>query len=323
MTSSKASRSSTSRRSPASRRRSSASRAATGRRSPAARGCSPTGSSCRSRTAPGESFIDRMIALVEGADRQKTPNEIALNILLVGAHDRLRARGRDAPAVRRVLDAPGSRSSCSSRSLVCLIPTTIGALLSAIGIAGMDRLVQRNVLAMSGGRSRRRATCRRCCSTRPARSPTATAWPPSSSRSAGVDERTLAEVVLLSSLADETPEGRSIVDARGDAVRPWRRSTCRMPSSCPSPRRPACRASNGRDGRSARARPTRSSAGWRSKAGRFPRPDARWSNASPAAAAPRSSSPRATGARRDPPQGHGEAGHRAKFAEMRALGIRT
>ena len=103
--------------------------------------------------------------------------------------------------------------------LVCLIPTTIGALLSAIGIAGMDRLVQRNVLAMSGARSRPRATSRRCSSTRPARSPTATAWPRSSSRSGGVDERTLAAVVLLSRLADETPEGRSIVTLAEDALR--------------------------------------------------------------------------------------------------------
>ena len=113
---------------------------------------------------PGESFIDRMIALVEGANRQKTPNEIALNILLAALTIDLPA-GRGHPAAagdllqgvpggrarhRRARRATASPASCWSSLLVCLIPTTIGALLSAIGIAGMDRLVQRNVLAMSG-----------------------------------------------------------------------------------------------------------------------------------------------------------------------------
>ena len=98
---------------------------------------------------PGETFIDRMIALVEGASRQKTPNEIALNILLAGltiifllAVVTLQPFARYAGAEQSLI--------VLSALLVCLIPTTIGALLSAIGIAGMDRLVQRNVLAMSG-----------------------------------------------------------------------------------------------------------------------------------------------------------------------------
>ena len=111
---------------------------------------------------PGESFIDRMIALVEGATRQKTPNEIALNILLAALTIIFllavvtlqpmaiftKASGRRAghPA----LDRHGVTGIVLVSLLVCLIPTTIGALLSAIGIAGMDRLVQRNVLAMSG-----------------------------------------------------------------------------------------------------------------------------------------------------------------------------
>ena len=112
---------------------------------------------------PGESFIDRMIALVEGASRQKTPNEIALNILLASltiifllATVTLQPLAIFAKAHQpgipdtAALDAHGITGIVLVSLLVCLIPTTIGALLSAIGIAGMDRLVQRNVLAMSG-----------------------------------------------------------------------------------------------------------------------------------------------------------------------------
>ena len=99
---------------------------------------------------PGKTFIDRMIALVEGASRQKTPNEIALNILLASADDHLPARGRYPAAAGDRTPAPQQPLIVLVALLVCLIPTTIGALLSAIGIAGMDRLVQRNVLAMSG-----------------------------------------------------------------------------------------------------------------------------------------------------------------------------
>ena len=100
--------------------------------------------------APGESFVDRMIALVEGAARQKTPNEIALNILLAVADDHLPARRRRASGPMGQYAGREQDPIKLIALLVCLIPTTIGALLSAIGIAGMDRLVQRNVLAMSG-----------------------------------------------------------------------------------------------------------------------------------------------------------------------------
>ena len=103
----------------------------------------------RITSKPGETFLDRMIALVEGASRQKTPNEIALNILLAGLTIIFLL------ASSRCSRSPSTRNAEQSITvlvalLVCLIPTTIGALLSAIGIAGMDRLVQRNVLAMSG-----------------------------------------------------------------------------------------------------------------------------------------------------------------------------
>jgi len=159
---------------------------------------------------PGETFLDRMIALVEGASRQKTPNEIALNILLAGltiifllATVTLQPlaiySGAEQPIIILVA------------LLVCLIPTTIGALLSAIGIAGMDRLVQRNVLAMSGRAVEAAGDCstllldktgtitlgnRQACEFIPV---------------GDVTEQHLAEVAQLSSLADETPEGRSIV----------------------------------------------------------------------------------------------------------------
>ena len=160
---------------------------------------------------PGETFIDRMISLVEGSERQKTPNEIALNILLAGltiifllATVSLQPFAIYANAEQSVVVLVAL--------LVCLIPTTIGGLLSAIGIAGMDRLVRRNVLAMSGRAVEAAGDvntllldktgtitfgARQAAEFRPA---------------PGVPEEEVAEAALLSSLADETPEGRSIVE---------------------------------------------------------------------------------------------------------------
>jgi len=159
---------------------------------------------------PGETFIDRMIALVEGAERQKTPNEIALNILLAGltiiflmAVVTLQpfAIYSNAPQTIFVLVA----------LLVCLIPTTIGGLLSAIGIAGMDRLIQHNVLAMSGRAVEAAGDVNTLLldktGTITLGNREATRFIPLP----GVDETELAEAAQLSSLADETPEGRSIV----------------------------------------------------------------------------------------------------------------
>ena len=160
---------------------------------------------------PGQSFLDRMIALVEGAERRKTPNEIALEHPPRRADARLRGRRRRAAALRALRAHRRSRSPRSIALLVALIPTTIGALLSAIGIAGMDRLVRRNVLALSGAPSRPRATSTSCCSTRPGRSRSATARPPSSSRCPASTRPSWPRRAQLSSLADETPEGRSIV----------------------------------------------------------------------------------------------------------------
>ena len=117
--------------------------------SPAARRCCPTGSRCASPRRSGSTFLDRMIKLVEGAERQKTPNEIALDILLVGLTIIFVFATATIPSY--VAYAGGAISVVVLVALfVTLIPTTIGALLSAIGIAGMDRLVRFNVLAMSG-----------------------------------------------------------------------------------------------------------------------------------------------------------------------------
>lgn len=129
----------------------------------------------RITTAPGSTFVDRMIALIEGAQRQKTPNEIALSILLSGltlifliAVVTLWGLAAYSATVLSV--------TVLSALLVTLIPTTIGGLLSAIGIAGMDRLVRFNVIAASGRAVEAAGTLTRCSSTRPGRSPSATAW---------------------------------------------------------------------------------------------------------------------------------------------------
>ena len=166
--------------------------------------------------SPGESFLDRMIAMVEGAKRQKTPNEIALNILLAAltiifllatvtllpfSLYSVAAAGRGSPITVTVLIA----------LLVCLIPTTIGALLSAIGIAGMDRMVQANVIAMSGKAVEAAGDVDVLLLDKTGTitfgNRQATMFLPAE----GVSDQVLADACQLSSLADETPEGRSIV----------------------------------------------------------------------------------------------------------------
>jgi len=159
---------------------------------------------------PGQSFLDRMIALVEGAERRKTPNEIALNILLAGltitflvAVVTLRPYGIYAgtQVSQTVLIA----------LLVALIPTTIGALLSAIGIAGMDRLVQRNVLAMSGRAVEASGDVDVLLLDKTGTVTLGNRQAAEFIPAPDVTELELAEVAQLASLADETPEGRSIV----------------------------------------------------------------------------------------------------------------
>jgi len=170
----------------------------------------------RVTASPGESFLDRMIAMVEGATRQKTPNEVALNILLAAltiifllatvtllpySLYSVAAAGQGSPVTVTVLIA----------LLVCLIPTTIGALLSAIGIAGMDRMVQANVIAMSGKAVEAAGDVDVLLldktGTITLGNRQATTFIPAE----GVSDAALADACQLSSLADETPEGRSIV----------------------------------------------------------------------------------------------------------------
>jgi len=170
----------------------------------------------RITSSPGETFLDRMISMVEGAKRQKTPNEIALDILLAGmtiifllvcmtllpySLFSVRAAGQGSPVTITVLVA----------LLVCLIPTTIGGLLSAIGIAGMDRMIQANVIAMSGRAVEAAGDVDVLLldktGTITLGNRQATEFVPAT----GVHVSTLAEAAQLASLADETPEGRSIV----------------------------------------------------------------------------------------------------------------
>jgi K+-transporting ATPase ATPase B chain len=159
---------------------------------------------------PGQSFLDRMIALVEGAERRKTPNEIALNILLAGLTITFVAAVVTLRPFAIFAHTPTSQTVLIAL-LVSLIPTTIGALLSAIGIAGMDRLVQRNVLAMSGRAVEASGDVDVLLldktGTITLGNRQATEFIPMD----GVSETELAEAAQLSSLADETPEGRSIV----------------------------------------------------------------------------------------------------------------
>ncbi len=165
---------------------------------------------------PGEAFLDRMIALVEGAKRQKTPNEIALDILLAAmtiifllatatllpfSLYSVGAAGQGTPVTVTVLVA----------LLVCLIPTTIGALLSAIGIAGMDRMIQKNVIAMSGRAVEAAGDVDVLLLDKTGTITLGNRQATQFFPAPGVAERDLADAAQLASLADETPEGRSIV----------------------------------------------------------------------------------------------------------------
>src|SRR6202051_4220179 len=165
---------------------------------------------------PGETFLDRMIALVEGAVRQKTPNEIALNILIAGLTlIFLLAVATLPPYANYSIASIGSGTAPTVAVLVsllvCLIPTTIGGLLSAIGIAGMDRVMQHNVLAMSGKAVEASGDVNTLLLDK-------TGTITIGNRQAGEFVRVAAlsgadprDAAQLSSLADETPEGRSVV----------------------------------------------------------------------------------------------------------------
>jgi potassium-transporting ATPase ATP-binding subunit len=159
---------------------------------------------------PGESFLDRMIGLVEGAERQKTPNEIALSILLAG----LTIIFLIAVATLSPFSLyAGTHQSVTIliALLVCLIPTTIGGLLSAIGIAGMDRVMQRNVLAMSGRAVEAAGDVDTLLLDKTGTITLGNRQAVEIITSDGIDAKDAARIAYLSSLADETPEGRSIV----------------------------------------------------------------------------------------------------------------
>jgi K+-transporting ATPase ATPase B chain len=159
---------------------------------------------------PGETFLDRMIALVEGAERQKTPNEIALNILLAGLTIVFLIAVVTLQPFAVYSNAPQTVFVLVSL-LVCLIPTTIGGLLSAIGIAGMDRLVQHNVLAMSGRAVEAAGDVHTLLLDKTGTITLGNRQASEFRPLPGVGEAQLADAAQLASLADETPEGRSIV----------------------------------------------------------------------------------------------------------------
>jgi K+-transporting ATPase ATPase B chain len=159
---------------------------------------------------PGETFLDRMIALVEGANRQKTPNEIALNILLAVLTIIFLLAVVTLEPFAIYSGGPVSVTALIAL-LVCLIPTTIGGLLSSIGIAGMDRLVQRNVLAMSGRAVEAAGDVDVLLLDKTGTITLGNRMASELIPVSGVSEHELAEAALLSSLPDETPEGRSIV----------------------------------------------------------------------------------------------------------------
>jgi K+-transporting ATPase ATPase B chain len=165
---------------------------------------------------PGETFLDRMIALVEGAERQKTPNEIALNILIAGltlifllAVVTLQPFAAYSVAAQHAGAVPSI--AVLTALLVCLIPTTIGGLLSAIGIAGMDRVMQHNVLAMSGKAVEASGDVNTLLLDKTGTITLGNRQAVEFLPAPGITEPELADAAQLSSLADETPEGRSIV----------------------------------------------------------------------------------------------------------------
>ena len=159
---------------------------------------------------PGETFLDRMIALVEGAERQKTPNEIALNILLAGLTIIFLLAVVTLQPYAIYSGAPQTVFVLISL-LVCLIPTTIGGLLSAIGIAGMDRLVQHNVLATSGRAVEAAGDVNTLLLDKTGTITIGNREASEFVTAPGITADQLADAAQLSSLADETPEGRSIV----------------------------------------------------------------------------------------------------------------
>ena len=280
---------------------------------------------------PGETFIDRMIALVEGAKRQKTPNEIALNILLASLTIIFMLAVISLQPMAFYSKAPQSLVILVAL-LVALIPTTIGALLSAIGIAGMDRLVQRNVLAMSGRAVEAAGDVNTLLLDKTGTITIGNRQASEFLPVGGATAEELADAAQLSSMADYTPEGRSIVvlakneyglreRARGRA---GRRGVRRVHRADPDERHRPGRRTAGPQGR--RQRGPGMDPGQRRHSPR--KTSARWSTASRQRAAPRWWWPRRrTGPHRPSGVIHlkdiVKEGIAERFAEMRKMGIRT
>ena len=258
---------------------------------------------------PGHSFLDRMIALVEGASRRKTPNEIALNILLAGLTLIFMIVVATLRPFGLFADTPISETTLISL-LVALIPTTIGALLSAIGIAGMDRLVRRNVLALSGRAVEASGDVDVLLLDKTGTITIGNRLASEFIPMPGVAEAELAEVAQMSSLADETPEGRSIVvlakqyGIREHDMSPAARAVRAVHRADADERRRHERQppAQGRRRRDHRVRHR----GRRASPRRAParaRPDR------PRGRNPARGRPQRAGARRDLPEGHDQGGH--------------
>jgi potassium-transporting ATPase ATP-binding subunit len=253
----------------------------------------------RITSKPGETFIDRMIALVEGASRQKTPNEIALNILLASLTIVFLLAVATLQPLAIYSHAEQSLIILVAL-LVCLIPTTIGALLSAIGIAGMDRLVQRNVLAMSGRAVEAAGDVNTLLLDKTGTITLGNRQATDFLAVGGTDEAALADAAQLSSLADETRKaGPSLSWPRpatgcGNGTRASSRIRC----SCRSPRRPGCPVSTSTvtldPVRSARAPSPRSPPGCGNRAAPSRRRPGSWWTPSPPREALRCSWPSAS-----------------------------
>ena len=283
---------------------------------------------------PGETFLDRMIAMVESAKRQKTPNEIALTILLVALTIIFLVRDGHAAAVLAVQRRASAKAGTPVTItvlvalLVCLIPTTIGGLLSAIGVAGMSRMMQANVIATSGRAVEAAGDVDVLLLDKTGTITLGNRQAGAFMPAPGVTESELADAAQLASLADETPEGRSIVVLakqkfnlrERDMARAGRDASCHF-----SAQTRMSGVDLGGARRSARARPTRSAA--MSK---------HWAAAFPAEVADR-------GRRRRAPRQHAAGGGRRRaacsasielkdivkggikerFAELRRMGIKT
>jgi len=180
----------------------------------------------RVTSEPGSMFLDRMISMVEGAKRQKTPNEIALSILLTGLTAVFLLAVVTLPAFGRYSEEQAGQPGAAKLSLpvltalfVCLIPTTIGGLLSAIGISGIDRLIRRNVLATSGRAVEAAGDINVLLLDKTGTITLGNRQAAAFLPAAGVTDERLADAAQLASLADETPEGRSIVVLAKDRFR--------------------------------------------------------------------------------------------------------